>query len=98
MRAVEICGVTLLLSIGSARANTPTSSANTSGEHGDAMQVTKVADFEIRLTRKFAAPPETVFATLTQSEHLQRWMQAAGMTLVSCEVDLRPGGSFRYTF
>ena len=62
------------------------------------MQVTKADELEIRLTQKFDASREMLFATLTQSAHIQHWMQAAGMTLVACEVDLRAGGGFRYTF
>ncbi len=62
------------------------------------MQVTKPSENETVLTRTFAAPRETVFAALTQPEHLAHWMKATGMELAACEVDLRAGGSFRYVF
>jgi uncharacterized protein YndB with AHSA1/START domain len=62
------------------------------------MQITKPSDNETVLTRTFAAPRETVFAALTQPEHLSRWMKATGMELAACEVDLRAGGTFRSVF
>lgn len=62
------------------------------------MQVTQPSDREIVLTRRFAAPRQTVFDALTQAQHLGHWMKAANMSLVACEVDLRTGGSFRYVF
>jgi uncharacterized protein YndB with AHSA1/START domain len=62
------------------------------------MQATKPSDTEIILTRTFAAPRETVFAALTQKEHLVRWMMTAEMALVACEVDLRVGGTCRYVY
>jgi uncharacterized protein YndB with AHSA1/START domain len=62
------------------------------------MQVTTPSDHEIVLAREFDAPREAVFAALTQPEHLRAWMQPSHMALVSCEVDLRAGGSFRYVF
>ena len=52
----------------------------------------------IVLTRTFAAPRPTVFAALTEPEHLGQWLAAAGMTLAGCEADLRTGGGFRLVF
>lgn len=62
------------------------------------MKATQPSDREIVLTRTFAAPRETVFAALTQPEHIQKWLAAAGMKLITCEVDLRTGGKLRYVF
>ena len=62
------------------------------------MQVTKPSDHEIVLTRTFAAPRDTVFAALTQAEHLVHWMKTTDMALVGCTVDLRVGGTCRYVF
>ena len=62
------------------------------------MQATRPSDNEIVLTRTFAAPLKTVFAALTEPQHLVRWMQTTDMSLVACEVDLRVGGTFRYVF
>lgn len=62
------------------------------------MLAEKPSDRQIVLSRKFAAARAQVFAALTQQEHLLRWMQPSKMPLVAAEVDLRVGGSFRYTF
>jgi len=62
------------------------------------MQATKPSDREIVLTRTFAAPRQSVFDALTQANHLVHWMRPTNMSLVTCEVDLRAGGSFRYVF
>ena len=62
------------------------------------MQATRPSDREIVLTRTFAAPRQAVFDALTQTNHLVRWMQPTTMPLVTCAVDLRAGGSFRYVF
>lgn len=53
---------------------------------------------EIVVRRRLAAPPHRVFAALTSPELLPQWMDAAGRALVSCEIDLRPGGRYRYVF
>jgi uncharacterized protein YndB with AHSA1/START domain len=62
------------------------------------MEVTKPSDREIVLTRTFAAPRQTVFDALTQANHIVHWMKPTNMSLVTCEVDPRAGGSFRYVF
>ena len=62
------------------------------------MQVTKPSDREIVLMRTFAAPRQTVFDALTQANHLVHWLKPTNMSLVTCEIDLRAGGSFRYVF
>jgi uncharacterized protein YndB with AHSA1/START domain len=63
-----------------------------------ATSVTRTADTEITVRRRFAAPPARVFAALTDPGLLRRWMSASGRELVECQVDLRPGGSYRYVF
>lgn len=47
-------------------------------------------------TRVFAAPRQLVWEAMTRPEHLKRWYGPRGMELVTCDVDLRPGGAFRY--
>ena len=54
------------------------------------------SDREIRLIRDFAAPRERVFAALTEPRLLIRWYGARGWNLVTCEVDLRVGGAYRF--
>lgn len=62
------------------------------------MQVAKPSSNEIVLSRTFPAHRDSVFAALTEPDHLVHWMKAAGMSLVECEVDLRAGGSLRYVY
>jgi uncharacterized protein YndB with AHSA1/START domain len=66
--------------------------------HEKVMQAAKPTDKEIVLTATFAAPRETVFAALTQPEHIRRWMKPTHMALVNCQVDLRVGGALLYVF
>jgi uncharacterized protein YndB with AHSA1/START domain len=54
------------------------------------------SDREIVLTRSFDAPPRLVFAAFTRPDLLLRWYGAQGWRLVSCELDLRVGGAYRF--
>ena len=54
------------------------------------------ATHTIRFVRSFDAPAELVFEAWTKAEHLRRWWDAAGGLLAVCEIDLRPGGAFRF--
>jgi uncharacterized protein YndB with AHSA1/START domain len=60
------------------------------------LTVTTPSDTEIVLTRAFDAQPYLVFDALTKPELLGRWFGARGWNLVSCEVDLRVGGAWRF--
>jgi uncharacterized protein YndB with AHSA1/START domain len=61
-------------------------------------QVSTPSDREIRLTRLFDAPRAMVFEAITRPEHIKRWwgILDTGYSLPICEVDLRPGGKWRY--
>lgn len=48
------------------------------------------------ITRDFDAPRALVFRAWTQPEHLAQWWGPRGFTLPSCELDLRPGGAYRF--
>ena len=50
----------------------------------------------IRLTRDFDAPRAAIFEAWTKPEHVACWWDAAGEPLAACEIDLRPGGSFKF--
>ncbi len=60
------------------------------------MKVTLPSDKEIVLTREFDAPRSLVFEAFVKPEHLKLWWGHRGSTLTVCEVDLRPGGVWRY--
>ncbi|RYD67790.1 MAG: ATPase [Sphingomonadales bacterium] len=58
-------------------------------------------DRELVVTRIFNAPPATVFKAWSQAELFQRWWMpksAVGVSLVSCEMDVRTGGKYRLEF
>ena len=63
--------------------------------HGSAT-VTLPSDTEILITREFEAPQELVWRAMTQPEHLLRWWGPHWCPMVTCDVDLRPGGAWRY--
>ena len=49
----------------------------------------------LTLTRIFHAPRELVFRAWTDPKHLARWWGPEGFTLPFCEMDFRPGGTYR---
>jgi uncharacterized protein YndB with AHSA1/START domain len=51
------------------------------------------------VTRTFDAPARVVFEAWTTPELLKRWWtpKSMGMSLAACEIDLRTGGSYRFT-
>jgi len=57
-------------------------------------------DLELVVTRIFDAPARLVFKAWTTPDLLKQWWapKSSGAVLVGCEIDLRTGGSYRYTF
>ncbi len=64
----------------------------------NALQLTTPSDLEIVMTRRFPAARELVFDAFTKPEHITRWLGRAGDVMSVCEVDLRPGGAWRYVW
>jgi uncharacterized protein YndB with AHSA1/START domain len=62
--------------------------------------VERKSDRELVVTRVFNAPPRVVFEAWTNPELFMRWWtpKSSGMTLVSCELDVRVGGGYRLEF
>jgi uncharacterized protein YndB with AHSA1/START domain len=50
----------------------------------------------IMVTRLFDAPQSAVFEAWTKTEHVAHWWDPSGAPLAVCEIDLRPGGAFRW--
>lgn len=50
----------------------------------------------IRLTRVFDATRAQIFEAWTKPEQVTCWWDAAGGPLTDCEIDLRPGGAFKF--
>jgi uncharacterized protein YndB with AHSA1/START domain len=53
-------------------------------------------DREFAISRVFDAPRDLMFNMWTQSGHLMRWFGPKDFTMLSSELDLRPGGIFHY--
>jgi len=54
-------------------------------------------DRELVITRTFEAPRTLVWAAFTDAKHLPNWHTGPeGFTMPVCEIDLRPGGTWRY--
>ena len=65
------------------------------------MSVERRGDRELVVTRTFDAPPSTVYRAWTQPELFQRWWMPksiSGVSLVSCDMDVRTGGKYRLEF
>jgi uncharacterized protein YndB with AHSA1/START domain len=62
--------------------------------------VERKSDRELVVTRTFDAPAHIVFEAWSQPELFERWWvpESAGLTLLSCEMDVRSGGTYRLVF
>jgi uncharacterized protein YndB with AHSA1/START domain len=62
--------------------------------------VERKSERELVVTRTFDGPARIVFEAWTKPELLKLWWapKSTGMSLVSCEADVRVGGSYRFEF
>ena len=62
--------------------------------------VERKSDRELVVTRTFDSPARTVFEAWTQPALFRQWWapKSMGATLLSCEMDVRPGGGYRMEF
>ena len=62
--------------------------------------VQRKSDRELVVTRTFDAPARLVFEAWSRPELFQKWWvpKSMGMTLRSCEMDVRTGGKYRLNF
>lgn len=62
--------------------------------------VERTSEREFAVTRTFDAPARLVFEAWTKPELLKLWWapKSMGMSLVSCEADVRVGGTYRLVF
>ena len=60
--------------------------------------VTTPSDREIRMTRLFDGPRHLLFEAMGKPEHIREWWGrlGEGYSVPVCEVDLRPGGAWRF--
>lgn len=59
--------------------------------------VERTSDRELVVTRTFNGPARIVFAAWTTPELFKRWWapKSFGLTILSCEMDVRTGGTYR---
>src|SRR6266536_1927486 len=57
---------------------------------------TQTKDRDLVITRVFDAPRRLVFKAWTDPERLAQWWGPRGFTTPFCEMDVRPGGAFRF--
>src|SRR5512134_1963064 len=62
--------------------------------------VERKSERELVVTRTFNAPAHIVFEAWTEPELLKRWWvpKSIGVSLLSCEMDVRVGGAYRFEF
>jgi uncharacterized protein YndB with AHSA1/START domain len=63
--------------------------------------VERRGDRELVVTRTFDAPPSIVYRAWSQPDLFRRWWvpkSVTGVTLVSCDMDVRTGGKYRLEF
>ena len=62
--------------------------------------VERKSDRELVVTRTFDAPARLVFEAWSRPELFKKWWvpKSMGMTLRSCEMDVRTGGTYRLNF
>jgi uncharacterized protein YndB with AHSA1/START domain len=62
--------------------------------------VERKSERELVVTRTFNGPARIVFEAWTKPELLKRWWapKSAGVSLLSCEADVRIGGRYRFEF
>jgi uncharacterized protein YndB with AHSA1/START domain len=62
--------------------------------------VERKSERELVVTRTFSGPARIVFEAWTRPELLKRWWapKSTGLSLLSCEADVRVGGRYRFEF
>ncbi|WP_233842602.1 SRPBCC family protein [Dyella sp. 2HG41-7] len=62
--------------------------------------VERRSDLELVVTRMFDAPAHIVFEAWSKPELFKRWWvpKSVGMSLISCDMDIRTGGMYRLVF
>jgi uncharacterized protein YndB with AHSA1/START domain len=74
------------------------------GREGETMKnpttAERTSERELVVTRTFNAPACLVFEAWTKLDLLKRWWvpKSLGISLISCEADIRAGGAYRFVF
>ena len=69
-------------------------------ESDNGTTVERKSDRELVVTRTFNAPVRIVYEAWTMPELFKRWWtpKSSGVTMLSCEMDVRVGGTYRLVF
>ncbi|WP_116950667.1 SRPBCC domain-containing protein [Jiangella endophytica] len=65
-------------------------------ELGDAATTVDAEGSDLLIERVFAAPRELVWAAMTTAEHVAHWIGPHGTTTEVVELDVRPGGRWKW--
>ena len=70
------------------------------GREREPSTVERTSERELVVTRTFNAPPRIVFEAWTRPELFRQWWlpKSMGMSLRSCEMEVRVGGKYRLEF
>jgi len=62
--------------------------------------IDRTSERELVVTRVFDGPARIVFQAWTTPELLMRWWapKSFGITFLSCDADVRPGGTYKFVF
>ncbi len=77
------------------------SQASGAGSAQNRTSVERRGDRELVVTRTFDAPPGIVYKAWSRPELFRRWWMpksVTGVSLVSCDMDVRTGGKYRLEF
>jgi uncharacterized protein YndB with AHSA1/START domain len=74
--------------------------ANRPSPANERTNVERRSERELIITRTFDGPARLVFEAWTTPELLMRWWtpKSFGITFISCEADVRTGGTYRFVF
>jgi uncharacterized protein YndB with AHSA1/START domain len=62
------------------------------------LKLTTRGDREIVMVREFDAPRTLVYEAMTTPEFLKQWFRGPGWDLVTCEIEMKVGGKYRYVW
>ena len=67
---------------------------------GNVTEADRRSERELVFTRVFDGPARIVFEAWTKPELLMRWWapKSFGITFLSCDADVRPGGTYKFVF
>ena len=66
----------------------------------DRTTVERTSERELVVTRTIDGPPPSVFEAWTDADLFRQWWvpKSLGVTLLSCEMDVRVGGTYRFVY